>query len=31
MIDEEAKVAREIAKTAGKGIDAGREFGKFIS
>ena len=31
MIDEEAKATREIAKTTGKAIDAGRELGGFIS
>lgn len=31
MLDEEAKATKEVAKTAGKTIDAGREFGKFIS
>jgi hypothetical protein len=31
MIDEEAKATKEIAKAAGKAIDAARECGKFIS
>lgn len=31
MIGEEIEATKEIAKTAGKAIDAGREFGKFIS
>jgi hypothetical protein len=31
MIEEEAKAVKEIAKTTGKAIDAGRETGKFMA